>query len=87
MEREKIFSHDVTKRGLISKNIQTAHTAQQQKAKQPKQSTEDLSRHSSKEDIQMANRHMKICSMLLIIREGKIKSTVRTSLVVPWLGL
>ena len=37
MEREKIFSHDVTDKGLISKNIQTSYTAQQQKAKQPNQ--------------------------------------------------
>ena len=37
MEREKIFSHDVTNKGLISKNVQTAHTPQQQKTKQNNQ--------------------------------------------------
>ena len=73
---EKIFVNDMTAKGLISKTHKH-HLHITSKKQSSYKWVENMGRHFSKENMQMANWHMKRCSTLLIIREMQIKTAMR----------
>jgi hypothetical protein len=78
IEWEKIFASYISDKGLITRIFREPKKLKSQKISDPmKKWANELNRAFSKEEVQIAKKHMKKCSISLAIKEMQIKATLR----------